>query len=140
MNLTRNFSLEELTGTNHKELLADNIYYAINNFDKLKELAYFAQDIRDLLGVPMTITSAVRCPQLNTKIGGSVNSQHQKIEAIDFIPAKIKLKNAFLKIKNSDIQFGQLIIEKAGDKEWIHISKGTKCEVLKYLNGKYTKL
>lgn len=140
MKLSRNFTLEELTGTTHKELLADNIYYAMNNFDKLQELAYFAQDIRDLLGVPMTITSAVRCPQLNTKIGGSVNSQHQKIEAIDFIPAKIKLKDAFLKIKNSDIQFGQLIIEKSGDKEWLHISIGTKREVLKYDGKRYTIL
>jgi len=92
MKLTKNFTFEELTNTSHKDLLADNIYYAVNNMDKVKELALFAQEVRELLNVPMTVTSAVRCPSLNTKVGGTPTSQHQKIEAIDFIPAKISLE------------------------------------------------
>ncbi|MBR0541142.1 MAG: hypothetical protein IJK26_02935 [Clostridia bacterium] len=137
MKLSRNFTLEELTGTSYKELLADNIYYAMNNYDKLQSLAYFAQDVRDFLGVPMTVTSGVRCPALNNKLGGSAKSQHLTLEAIDFIPSKITLKEAFNRIKGSKLKFGQLIIEKSGKKEWIHISIGTKCETLRYDNGRY---
>lgn len=140
MKLTKNFNLEEMTNTSYKDLLADNICYAINNFDKVKELAKFSQEVRDFLGVPMTITSAVRCPSLNTKVGGTPTSQHQKIEAIDFIPSKITLQKAFDKIRHSKLKFGQLIIEKAGKSEWLHISIGTKCQVLKYENGKYTTI
>ena len=140
MKLTKNFTLEEMTNTSYKELLANNIYYAMNNFEKVKELALFSQEIRDLLGVPMTITSAVRCPSLNTKVGGTPTSQHQKIEAIDFVPSGMTLQKAFDKIKNSKLKFGQLIIEKSGKKEWLHISTGSKRQILKYSNGKYTEI
>lgn len=140
MKLTKNFTLEELTNTSYKELLANNIYYAMNNFEKVKELAKFSQEIRDFLDVPMTITSAIRYPALNTKVGGSPTSQHQKIEAIDFIPSGISLQKAFDQIRYSNLKFGQLIIEKSGKKEWIHISTGIKRQVLKYENGKYTTI
>lgn len=138
MQLSKNFTLEELTNTSYKDLLANNIYYAMNNFDKVKELAKFSQEIRDFLGVPMTITSAIRYPALNTKVGGSPTSQHQKIEAIDFVPSKMTIQKAFDKIRNSKLKFGQLIIEKSGKKEWIHISTGSKRQILQYTNGKYT--
>ena len=140
MKLTKNFTLEEMTNTSYKDLLANNIYYAMNNFDKVKELAKFSQEIRDFLGVPMTITSAIRYPALNTKVGGSPTSQHQKIEAIDFIPSGMTLQKAFDKIRFSSLKFGQLIIEQSGKKEWIHISTGIKRQVLKYENGKYTTI
>ena len=140
MQLSKNFTLEEMTNTSYKDLLANNIYYAMNNFDKVKELAKFSQEIRDFLGVPMTITSAVRCPSLNTKVGGSPTSQHQKIEAIDFIPSGMTLQKAFDKIRFSNLKFGQLIIEKSGKKEWLHISSGSKRQVLKYVNGKYQEI
>ena len=140
MQLSKNFTLEEMTNTSYKDLLANNIYYAMNNFDKVKELAKFSQEIRDFLGVPMTITSAIRYPALNTKVGGSPTSQHQKIEAIDFIPSKMTLQKAFGKIRNSKLKFGQLIIEKSGKKEWLHISTGSKRQVLKYVNGKYQEI
>lgn len=139
MKLTKNFTFEELTSTTYKELLADNIYYAVNNLDKVKDLALFAQEVRELLNVPMKITSAVRCPSLNTKVGGTPTSQHQKIEAIDFIPSKISLQKAFDIIRYSKLKFGQLIIEKSGKKEWLHISTGTKKEVLKFDGKKYKK-
>ena len=140
MKLTTNFTLEEFTGTQHKDYLADNIYFAMNNFSKLQYLAEFAQKIRNLLGVPMTITSGVRYPLLNIKVGGKETSQHCKVEAFDFIPAKITLQQAFDKIRKSDLSFGQLIIEKSGNKQWLHISVGTKKQVMKYENGRYTIL
>ena len=141
MILAKNFTLEELTGTEHKEFLADNIYYAMNNFEKLKELATFAQKIRDLLNSPMTITRAVRSPNLNVKLGGSSTSQHQKVEALDFITKKMDLNEAFNIIKNSGIKFGQLIKkENSKGSKWIHISIGTKRETLEYKKSKYIRV
>lgn len=137
MRLTKNFLFSEFTETKHADLLASNIYYAVDNMDKVRELAKFAQEIRDFLGVPMTITSGVRCTALNNRVGGSATSQHVKCEAIDFIPSKISLQEAFNRIRFSKIIFGQLIIEKSGDKEWIHISIGKKREVKKYDGKRY---
>lgn len=137
--LTKNFIFSEFTDTKHTDLLPANIYYAVDNMDKVIDLAKFAQEIRDFLGVPMTITSGVRCSALNNRVGGSATSQHLKFEAIDFVPSKMSIQEAFNRIRHSKIKFGQLIIERSGDKEWVHISLGKKCEVLKY-DGKYTKL
>lgn len=138
MKLTEHFTLEEMTQTSHKDLLATNIYYAMNQFSKLQYLTEFAEKVRDIIKSPMIISSAVRCPDLNYAVGGKSTSQHAKIEAIDFIPTKISLLEAFDKIRKSDLKFGQLIIEKSGEANWLHISVGDKCEVLKYNDGRYT--
>lgn len=135
--ITKNFTIKELTNTSYKELLADNIYYALDNWGNFRLLAFFAQEVRDLLGVPMIITSAVRCPALNAKVGSSNKSQHLTLQAIDFVPSKMTLQQAFDKIRKSDLQFGQLIIEKSNGKEWIHISIGKKREVKKYDGKRY---
>ena len=100
-------------------------------------LAHFAEQVRLIVGCPMKITSGIRCEELNNLVGGSKTSQHLKGEAIDFIPTKIKVQTAFTKLRNSNLDFGQLIVEKSGTKEWVHISIGTKRQVLRYNNGKY---
>lgn len=138
MRLTKNFIFSEFTDTKHTDLLPENIYYAVDNMDKVVELAKFAQAVRDFLNVPMTITSGVRCPKLNERVGGSKTSQHLLCEAIDFVPSRMTLQQAFDKIRKSDLQFGQLIIEQSGGKEWIHVSIGTKREVKKYDGKRYT--
>lgn len=136
--LTQHFSLEELTTTTNKKLRDKNYRYGLQKMTQINILAHFAEQVRLIVGCPMQITSGIRCEELNTLVGGSKTSQHLKGEAIDFIPTKIKIKTAFDKLKNSNLEFGQLIIEKSGIKEWIHISIGTKRQILKYANGKYS--
>lgn len=41
------------------------------------------QQLRDVIGKPIIINSAYRCPSYNTKIGGAKNSQHLYGTAID---------------------------------------------------------
>lgn len=41
------------------------------------------QIARDSLGAPITITSGLRCPEHNKKVGGVANSYHTKGEAAD---------------------------------------------------------
>lgn len=136
--LTEHFNLDELTFTNRTKYKDKNYKYGLQKITQMNILAHFAEQVRLVVNCPMKITSGIRCEELNAVVGGSKTSQHLKGEAIDFIPTKIKIQTAFRKIRASNLDFGQLIIEKSGQKEWIHISIGTKKQVLKYENGKYT--
>lgn len=138
-NLTPNFNFSEMTYTSHKNLLAINKTSAEKIKEDIYKLALFAEQVRAILCVPMTITSGYRCKELNKAVGGSSTSQHTKAEAIDFIPSKMTVSQAYDKLRISCLVYGQLIIEHSGSKEWIHVSMGYKKENLKYNNGKYTK-
>lgn len=135
--ITQHFNLDELTTTSNKKLRDKNYQYGLSKMTQMNILAHFAEQVRLIVGCPMQITSGIRCEELNVAVGGSKTSQHLKGEAIDFIPTKIKIQTAFDKIRKSNLEFGQLIIEKSGTKEWIHISTGIKKQVLKYENRKY---
>ena len=142
MKLTPHFTFEELTNTNvSKEMLEKNKRYAAIIPDQIFILALFAEQVRFVLDVPMTITSGFRCEALNKAIGGSDNSQHMLAQAIDFLPGKgMSIDKAFDILKNSCLLYGQLIKERSGKSEWIHISMGYKRENLKYIDGKYKKV
>ena len=137
MKIANHFTIAELTKTDHLEFSAENILYALDYFNELIRLAQFCEKVREVLGVPMNITSGVRCPNLNRKVGGVSNSDHVKLLAIDFVPSRLKLKTAFDKIANSSLDFKQLILEK---NSWIHISIGDKREALVYDGKKYTRV
>ena len=136
MKIAEHFTIAELVGTSYADLEAENIYYALDHFNELTRLAQFCERVRKVLNVPMNITSGVRCPKLNKKIGGVDTSDHIKLMAVDFVPSKIKLKTAFDKIRNSNLDYKQLILEK---NTWIHISIGDKRENLTYDGKKYKK-
>ena len=137
MKIANHFTIQELTNTEHKELHAENILYALDHFNELLRLAQFCEKVREILDVPMNITSGVRCEKLNKKVGGVSTSDHIKLLAVDFVPARLKLKTAFDKIANSSLDFKQLILEKG---TWIHISIGDKREVLTYDGKKYKRV
>ena len=136
MKIAEHFTIKELTFSSYADYLADNIYYALDNFNELVRLAQFCEKVREIIGKPMTITSGVRTKQLNKAMGGVETSDHIKLMAVDFVPSKIKLKTAFDKIKNSNLDFKQLILEK---NTWIHISIGDKKECLTYDGKRYKR-
>lgn len=137
MKIAEHFTIAELVGTSYADLEAENIYYALDHFNELTRLAQFCERVRAILGVPMNITSGVRSPKLNKKVGGVENSDHVKLLAVDFVPSKIKLKTAFDKIRNSNLDYKQLILEK---NTWIHISLGDRKENLVYDGKKYKRV
>lgn len=137
MKIADHFTIKELTFSSYADYLADNIYYALDHFNELVRLAQFCEKVREIIGKPMTITSGVRTKQLNKAMGGVETSDHCKLLAIDFVPSKIKLKTAFDKIKNSNLDFKQLILEK---NTWIHIAMGDKKECLIYDGKKYKRV
>ena len=136
--LTKHFSLEEMTYTNKTGYKTKNTTEGKSIIGQLYNLAAFAENVRIVLDeTPMTITSGFRCKELNKAIGGSASSQHVKGEAIDFVCKKLKPKDIFNKLKKSQLVFGQLILEKD---TWIHISIGSKRECLVYDGTKYKKV
>ena len=84
MNLTRNFSLLELTKSDTAIRKGIDNNPNADQVEKLKELCEnILQPIRDHFG-RVKVTSGFRSPELCTAIGSSVNSQHAKAEAADF--------------------------------------------------------
>ena len=83
MNLSRNFTLQELIKSDTAVRLNIDNNPNANQIEKLKGLCEnILQPVRDHFG-PVIVTSGFRSPNLCVKIGSSVNSQHAKAEAVD---------------------------------------------------------
>lgn len=140
MKLSRYFTFEELTCTSKKEFLKENLKEAKAHLAEMECLSFFAEQVRAILNVPMIITSGFRCDKLNNAIGGAKHSQHLFFRAIDFKPKGMSVDEAFSRIKMSNLVYKQLIKERSGDSEWVHVSMGYERENLIYKDGKYTKI
>ena len=84
MELTRNFTLEELTKSDTAIRKGINNNPNPEQIEKLKTLCEkILQPVRDHFG-RVKVTSGFRSPILCQAIGSSSNSQHAKAEAADF--------------------------------------------------------
>lgn len=148
MKLTEHFTLEEFCATINTEFQQKNLEYGIQKQGTLIKLAQLMEVVRRLLGdVPIIINSAVRCPELNKAVGGSKTSQHLLCQACDFTPRNKSLEESVEILRKYLPMWGQIILERASGKEWIHISLGypfrakDKCkQVLKYDGKKYINI
>lgn len=147
MNLTKNFTLEELSNSSTaKRLGIDNI----PNNEQVENLRLLCekvlQPIREKYGKPIIISSGFRCEKLNKAIGGSPTSEHRYGMAADFHSLSDTLsdnKALWDLIRTMNLNFGQLIYEYGSDSgpDWIHISyneKNNRKQILrcKKVNGK----
>ena len=125
MNLSRNFSLQELIKSDTAIRKGIDNNPNADQIEKLKRLCEnVLQPVRDQFG-RVKVTSGFRNPELCLAIGSSVNSQHAKAEAVDF---------EVLGVDNAEvadwvyrnIQTDQLILEFYTPGEpnsgWIHAS------------------
>ena len=144
MNLSENFVLDEfLVSQTASRQGIDNIPSpeVVENLRNL--VVNILQPLRNKLG-PMCISSGFRCPQLNSAIGGAVNSQHIYGMAADInVPGMGNDELAEYIRDNMD--FDQVILEfhTLGQPAsgWVHVSyniKGNKKDVLTAVkqNGK----
>lgn len=139
MNLTPHFELEELCKTTHKDLAETNLEEAKKIMGRMYQLAGFAERVRGIIGKPLIVNSGFRCVKLNNAVGGSLTSQHLYAEAIDIRVSGKSATELFQIIAASDLKYDQLILEKVGSSQWVHVSIGSKKEKLIYANGKYSR-
>ena len=123
MQLTKNFTLEELTRSSKAKALKIDNSPNPEQLANLKALAEnILQPLREALGFPINITSGLRVPALNAAVKGSKTSQHTKGEAVD-IKVSGKNKVIFDWIVNN-LDYDQVIWEFGTDSEpsWVHVS------------------
>lgn len=127
--MTKHFSFEELTHTTHKELLEANRESAKAFMKQLKYIACTLEEIREVLGVPLVITSGFRNNALNKAVGGSPTSGHTRGLCADIIPQGVDVKEAYniiIKNKSNCPSLKKCILEVVKGREWLHIETKTE--------------
>jgi len=137
MILSKHFTLEEFvrSDTAVRKGIDNNPSDSI--IENLKITAMGMEEVRELLQVPILVTSGYRSPVLNRTIGGSKSSAHMHGFACDFIAPKFGNSLAIVnKIKESGILVDQCIMEGT----WTHISfdpqMRQKFMTATFMNGK----
>jgi len=144
MNLSPHFTLEELTASNKAKALKIDNTPTPEIQESLKALALALELARSVIGKPLKISSAYRCPALNTAVKGSKTSAHIQGLACDFTVDGMTPRQICEKIVAAGLHFDQIILENISaenpDGVWVHygISKGTmRNQVLTMKAGKY---
>ena len=117
MNLSPNFTLDELTHTDHREF--DN---TPNDAElaNLVRLAEFLEQVKVLVGgKPVVVNSAFRSAEVNKAVGSSDKSQHRRGCAADIRVIGMTPDEVVSKIIESDIEYDQVIRE---FDRWTHVS------------------
>ena len=129
MNLSRNFSLQELIKSDTAIRKGINNNPSPQQIENLKALAVnILQPVRSHYDKPLIISSGFRCAQLCVEIGSSVNSQHvadDSAAAADFeIPGVDNRDLARWIRDNLEVDQGILEFYKDGEPTsgWIHCS------------------
>jgi hypothetical protein len=119
MNLSPNFTLQELTHSDAAVRQGWENNPDANEINNLTRLAELLEQVRTLLGKPIMINSGYRCKQVNDSVGSKDSSQHRIGCAADIRVSGMTPSQVCEAIKASDIQFDQLIRE---FDSWTHIS------------------
>ena len=123
MNLSKHFTLAEATNSHTAAKQGINNQPNYDQLQALKHSAHCMENVRKLLGYPITPSSWLRVEELNESIGGSKTSDHMTGYAVDFSCAKFGTPTEIVKaIQQSCLTYDQLILERVGGKEWVHIS------------------
>ena len=111
MQLTPNFSLEELTVSDTARRRRISNAPTPAHLRNLRRTAALLEEIRALFGVPLQVTSGYRNPQVNALVGGVPTSAHALGLAADFHVKGLDDLSAAKRIRDSGIVFDQLIHE-----------------------------
>ena len=127
MNLTENFTLEELTTTSHRQF--DNTPNEAE-LANLQKLAEFLEEVKALLdGKPIMINSAFRSKQVNDSVGSKDTSQHRTGSAADFKVPGILPDTIVRAIIAAGLPYDQVIREFSDPVNgggWTHVSIADK--------------
>ena len=117
--LSKNFNLDEFVVSQTAERFGYNNTPDNHAISNLKELCVnVLQPLREIIRVPVFISSGFRCPSANAVIGGLYNSQHLEGKAADSLTPTCCLSDSYIMLlKNLPVD--QLIFEFG---RWIHVS------------------
>jgi zinc D-Ala-D-Ala carboxypeptidase len=119
MNLTPNFTLDELTASETAARNGwDNTPVEIE-FANLKRLADFLEQVRLVLGKPVIVNSAFRSKKVNDAVGSRDSSQHRIGCAADIRVPGMTPDQVVKAIIKSGIGYDQVIRE---FDRWTHVS------------------
>jgi len=117
MNITPNFTLEELTHTDHREF--DNVPNE-DELANLYRLADFLEQVKALLGgKTIIVNSAFRSAEVNKAVGSSDKSQHRRGCAADIRVPGMTPDEVVSAIIGSGLPYDQVIRE---FDRWTHVS------------------
>ena len=130
MNLTRSFTLRELTKSPNALRLGISNEPGPNYINNLRLLAtHVLQPIRDHFNLPVTVLSGYRGAELNRAVGGTSTSQHLWGQAADIEIQGVHNAEVWRWVVNN-LEFDQCIAEylemddpAAG---WVHVSYKSK--------------
>jgi len=126
MNLTENFSLNELTKSQTAERKGIDNTPSTEHQENLKSLCeMILQPIRDHFDCVVSVSSGYRSPELCVAIGSSTKSQHARGEAADFEIFGVSNKELADYI-HEHLDYDQLILEYWNEFDpnsgWVHCS------------------
>ena len=123
MNLSKNFSLEEMCRSNTARVKG---LPNVPNAEQVKNLQQLCknvlQPLRDHLGKPVVINSGFRSQAVNMAVGGANNSQHMKGEAADIKCKDYPYAKQIYAWIMDNLKFDQVILERKGNAVWVHVS------------------
>lgn len=93
--------------------IIDNIIYTMEQLD----------NIRELYGNPLYISSGYRCPELNRKVDGKSKSQHLTGCAADINLGSVEKNRTFFDwlVNNKEVIIWDQLINES-NYQWVHIS------------------
>jgi hypothetical protein len=119
MNLSEHFSIEELTCSDVAARNGWGNYPDLVELENLTRLAELLEQVRMVLNKSIMINSGYRSKQVNDAVGSKDTSQHRLGCAADIRVSGMTLDAVCKAIRESEIQFDQLIKE---FDSWTHIS------------------
>ena len=139
MNLSKSFTLNELTKSQEALRLGIANIPDEEQILNLKILCEkILQPIRDFYGMPVSVSSGFRSPELCKAIGSSSTSQHTRGEAADFEIFSIANK-ALAEFIVANLDYDQCILEFWNENEpnsgWVHCSYSSKYNRRQYLKA-----
>lgn len=123
--MTPHFTLRELTASSTAQRLKLDNTPTAAHLASLQDTAELLERVREVLGVPVIVTSGYRSPAVNKAVGGVTSSDHASGQAADIVAPKFGAPYEVAKTLSrhvDDLEIGQLIYESIGGKSWVHIS------------------
>ena len=125
MYLSEHFTLAEMTVSESAARLGIDNTPDAKTLTNLRRLCAFLEQVRQLVGQPILVSSGYRCVELNNVIGGSHQSAHMRGLAADFNVPGMAPGELARCVADSPLMFDQLILE---FDQWVHVGLSATAE------------